>query len=986
MRDRSRVGSLPRKKSARSSPLSAPSKSTATPAPPHTLSLSRAIRCRRDKACDIRIVNKEVSRRHLELSVNEVGLVCVASLGREPVLVNKEQVLLPRVLQTGDKIEVLLEGRTREFFFRAAPQKAVSKKETNKSLGSPLMASSIVNRCSDAGIGEVVEGMEVVEADDGGASNAAPLSPPSQPDAISAAVTKMVQDIIDRVLTSVDAAASILTPVRSSVKRKSVRFVAASTPEGDARDATMTIRCLPREECQQHDVLVEDNTLAISEWGFKTMKNEAEDGKDGNEDTCDVGAMADQAVQQPIDEAVGMKVAPDETAAVQAAHADDADEDKEGQQLTPASIGVRVPLTDQYRTMSSPNKPNRLNFEAPVVGATSQGTPGVARAPATTPVTAAKPFIVGQERGRDVDFLALAQKLEEIAEEHDVKFELPKDFMRFTPVPSVTKSKRKSLGEALSSRSVGRTPKRLSISSNSKEASFEYDLPHDFMRFTPMNLKSAIKNVEQTMTAVGGIHESLDDGAEEIATLRNVAHVVHDLADALDNVASTKKSVRAKTPGVKITIVEKGSAFKTVNPEVKILFNTGQAPVVEDDVEGAANGAEVADVPMEQADEAGSAGEGSQARKALGDPNSAKGGTATVEAVDTNHTTKDLIARFKAALGQAQSYKTQALVLGKHLKKSSAKLCRVQATSRVLSIKYRAEKAKRMELQNMIIRLIEDREAAMDGSDAGDDAETSDIHELPANLQPRVVVLGAEESRPVTHIEMAGDVTVVRPSAALIAAGTPAPVRRARRSSAVPGKSVTKSVKRVSVGGQMVRVLVDNVEVPQWVFDEEKDQELPGDAGEADATLEADTQDEDNALEKLVEALKNPLPSSPTKEEKAHQASIKDQDDNDESSSDACFVCGVGDDGDILLLCDACDNACHLGCCKPARKTVPKGDWFCAPCKAVSKKRKAEVPTTKAAKENVATKKALTTKSKATAANKPTRSVRASRRATSTKP
>ena len=39
------------------------------------------------------------------------------------------------------------------------------------------------------------------------------------------------------------------------------------------------------------------------------------------------------------------------------------------------------------------------------------------------------------------------------------------------------------------------------------------------MRFTPMNLKSAINNIDQSMTAVGGIHESLDDGAEEIATL-----------------------------------------------------------------------------------------------------------------------------------------------------------------------------------------------------------------------------------------------------------------------------------------------------------------------------------------------------------------------------------------------------------------------------------------------------------------------------------
>ena len=73
----------------------------------------------------------------------------VVSLGREPVLVNKEQVLSPRVLQTGDKIEVLLEGRTREFFFQAAPH-TVGREAREKSVGSPLMPSSIANLRSDA--------------------------------------------------------------------------------------------------------------------------------------------------------------------------------------------------------------------------------------------------------------------------------------------------------------------------------------------------------------------------------------------------------------------------------------------------------------------------------------------------------------------------------------------------------------------------------------------------------------------------------------------------------------------------------------------------------------------------------------------------------------------------------------------------------------------------------------------------------------------
>lgn len=43
----------------------------------------------------------------------------------------------------------------------------------------------------------------------------------------------------------------------------------------------------------------------------------------------------------------------------------------------------------------------------------------------------------------------------------------------------------------------------------------------------------------------------------------------------------------------------------------------------------------------------------------------------------------------------------------------------------------------------------------------------------------------------------------------------------------------------------------------------------------------------------------------------------------------------------MLLLCDACDNACHLTCCNPPLKRVPKGDWFCVECLA----KRAPVPT-----------------------------------------
>lgn len=108
----------------------------------------------RDHSCDIRIVNKEISRKHAEVYVEDGGAgthgcrvssepehsihsgrctltdelrcassllaVWITSMGREPISVNGCAVESPRELCTGDKIEVLLEGRTRVFYFHVS--------------------------------------------------------------------------------------------------------------------------------------------------------------------------------------------------------------------------------------------------------------------------------------------------------------------------------------------------------------------------------------------------------------------------------------------------------------------------------------------------------------------------------------------------------------------------------------------------------------------------------------------------------------------------------------------------------------------------------------------------------------------------------------------------------------------------------------------------------------------------------------------------
>ncbi|XP_034549339.1 bromodomain adjacent to zinc finger domain protein 2B isoform X3 [Notolabrus celidotus] len=45
-----------------------------------------------------------------------------------------------------------------------------------------------------------------------------------------------------------------------------------------------------------------------------------------------------------------------------------------------------------------------------------------------------------------------------------------------------------------------------------------------------------------------------------------------------------------------------------------------------------------------------------------------------------------------------------------------------------------------------------------------------------------------------------------------------------------------------------------------------------------------------------------------------------------------CQLCQRGDNEELLLLCDGCDNGCHTYCHKPRITTVPDGNWYCPAC------------------------------------------------------
>ena len=357
----------------------------------------------------------------MELYVDENGDVCLLSMGREPVRLNGEQVLSPTVLKSGDKIEVQLEGRTREFYFK-------SGRDENKSISDPDVQQIPAlqehnNAPEEYGLPNVAEkepilevnhepeavmdgdegkssipseqvplkvdeehNVDVVMADeqaDEKLSDAEPNVARSEKEeaimmsnqdlngvthqsddmaaiekdgksedagndgVIDAAVSKMVQDMFVRVIQATEAAVTAFaTPSRQQrQKRKSVRFYQSSTPEGAPHDAPMTIRCRPREG--EQTVLVEDDTVAFAEWGFATMKDDADD-EEAKVDTVLSKHSRHESIMQ---------------------------------QATPASV-----RRTSLKSKGSPYISNQLDFSQHEIGNTPAAGVG-AQAPASTPVT-----------------------------------------------------------------------------------------------------------------------------------------------------------------------------------------------------------------------------------------------------------------------------------------------------------------------------------------------------------------------------------------------------------------------------------------------------------------------------------------------------------------------------------------------------------------------------------------------------------------------
>ena len=57
-----------------------------------------------------------------------------------------------------------------------------------------------------------------------------------------------------------------------------------------------------------------------------------------------------------------------------------------------------------------------------------------------------------------------------------------------------------------------------------------------------------------------------------------------------------------------------------------------------------------------------------------------------------------------------------------------------------------------------------------------------------------------------------------------------------------------------------------------------------------------------------------------------------------------CKVCGSRDREEVMLICGdesgsrGCGTGCHIDCCDPPLKAIPKDDWFCSDCSNIGKR------------------------------------------------
>eukprot|EP00887_Chlorella_sp_A99_P007794 scaffold20.g7794.t1 len=765
-------------------------------------------------------------------------------------------------------------------------------------------------------------------------------------------------------------------------KRKSVRFnveaqaaarAVAGTPEGAAHDATITIR-LRRGDMEQargggggrggpagagraaaglacarvgartaarhpalsHDTVaglaprlqvinIDDNTVAFSHWGLGTM---------GADEPAD---LPDTVVS------------------------------KRSRPSAPASAG-KSPF--HPAALFGGGVPDGASGLTPRRGA-SQPTPGTAgpQAPAPTPATAARSAgaAPAPAPALTVDAATLASKLADMAEEHDVTVEVPADFFQ--------QASGEGLKVLLTPRSQARATPAGCVAA-----------PASGARSAPRTGKSRLSQAAPPR----GEEEGLE-ATQEVVVPEELLAAAGWRTPAAAGASALKSSRRSasRTPGTKVVIIETATQT-TPWPSSAKRGSRGAAPAASAPAGTQTTPRLLSTIGM-QTSEAGEDSSGEEEGVEQPQEDSMEAEEPAGEAVS--------LMEYRRALLRARAYRTEARQLAAQLKRQTARGAKLKRAVAALGAALEEERGRRRELQAAVQQVVANREAAEAAEEEAEEEEAQGEDEDMAEGEapaapaaaprpaPRVVVVrppGVPAPRPSSTVEYAGSVVVVRPPRAAPAPAAPAaaeavaPPTSARKTPVVVLRSAAKraeapaeaqpaaaaaSARKTPAAGRKTvnktpgtqgpKVVLDDVELPQWVFEEagatEQAREAAVDAQLAEAAREeAREVEESPALEVDGAAAGEDAPMEEAQADAATEVEQEDAAAEDEAAEeeaeeeDFCHVCGQSDEGDVLLLCDGCDNACHLSCCDPPLKRVPKGDWWCVECKAKQEAEKAD--------------------------------------------
>jgi PHD-finger len=658
---------------------------------------------------------------------------------------------------------------------------------------------------------------------------------------------------------------------------------------------------------------------------------------------------------------------------------------------------ANAPASDAKSQRSVPCSAARAPAVTPAKAGMTPAGPG-AQAPAPTPATAAKSIgkmMMADAGGLAVDTTALTTKLAALAEQHDITFELPADFMRWTPAPGNKTSGSVIIAPASAIKSQQRSAVRSRMAQAVGNADDDED---DNERGLPDEVEQPAveKNDNDNNKFAGALAASLEAVAsarKAIKTTTTPMSKTTPTAAVGGDASMSRRRSSIRTPGTKIAIIGRSTPRSAAPSSVK---NTRRNSTAEkkhqqqpqqtaDDVEmgeaevAAFNGIAPADVVEKEvsgetlekknspeAEVSHQAEEVEDAIEAEEDEEDedfdfVEEQGAEEEAANLRRVAFVPLVDYRRAVVQVRIHRSRATGLATQLRGVSARALRLKRAATGLAKALEEERAKREELQATLQRIVANREAEEKediAEEDGMDCDSDDDIEEDAGAAGvvtsavKVVVVGYNPVHQPCRTEMAGNVVVVRPvtdnkattttpakspmkanvgfAAGVVTAKTPSGNKTATKSR-TPG-TLKKSMRKTPAGGRVL----DDVEVPSWVFETETSGapavDVTAELAEVAAAEEAEARDAE-ALEKLQAEVAAQAEAAESEEEE------EEIDDEAAEEADRCHKCNEGDEGDVLLLCDGCDNACHLSCCNPPLKRVPKGDWFCVDCK---KARKAE--------------------------------------------